>query len=213
MSIDQPSAPAAPLTHKPNILRRLYAWTLHWASTPYGLVALVAIAFLESSFFPIPPDVLLLALCFANPVRWWVYALWCTIASVAGGVLGWVIGVLAWGAVGGLFFSYVPGFTQEKFDLVAGYYNENALLAIIVAGFTPIPYKIFTIASGVFSVDLWTLVLGSIIGRGGRFFLVAGIIRVFGVHVRPVIEKYFEWACLLLGILAVGGFVALKYLH
>ncbi len=198
---------------RPNFLRRLYAWTLSWAETPYSNYALFLLAFVESSIFPIPPDVLLLALTFAKPTGWWVYGTICTVGSVAGGVLGWAIGLLAWQALAPFFFQFVPGFQPELFDLVQLKYQENAFAAILMAAFTPIPYKIFTIASGVFSVELWTLVLASLLGRGGRFFLVSGIIRLFGPSIRPYLEKYFEIAVTLLFLLGLAGFLSLKLLH
>lgn len=204
---------AQPTSSRPNILRRLYAWTLSWAESPFGTYALFLIAFVESSFFPIPPDVLLLALTFAKPAQWWLYGLICTAGSVAGGVLGWVIGLFAWQALAPFFFQFVPGFKQELFDLVQLKYQENAFAAILMAAFTPIPYKVFTIASGVFSVDLWTLIVASILGRGGRFFLVGGIIRLFGPNIRPLIEKYFEIAVILLFLLGLAGFLSIKLLH
>jgi len=198
---------------KKNPLRRLYEWTLHWADTPYGLPALFIISFAESSFFPIPPDVLLLALCFARPQKWYLYAFWCTVASVLGGVFGWYLGLGFWYLVDDLFFQVVPGFTPEIFALVQTKYQENAFLAILTAAFTPIPYKVFTIASGVFSVSVVTVILASIVGRGARFFLVCGTVRFFGPLIKPYVEKYFEIAVTLLFLLGVVGFFAIKWLR
>ena len=195
-----------------NWLRRLYHWTIHWASTPQAVPALVAIAFIESSFFPIPPDVLLLALCFAHPKRWAHFAFWCTVGSVAGGVFGWWIGHALWGAVAPWFFAHVPGFTLETFQKVEGFYQQNAFLFILTAAFTPIPYKVFTVASGVFAVPISTLVAASILGRAGRFFMVAAVIRLGGAKLKPHIEKYLEVAVTLLFLLGVGGFMAIKWL-
>jgi membrane protein YqaA with SNARE-associated domain len=197
---------------KPNWLRRLYHWTIHWATTPQAVPALATIAFIESSFFPIPPDVLLLALCFAHPKKWAHFAFWCTVGSVTGGVFGWWIGHAFWGAVAPWFFAHVPGFTEATFLKVEGFYQQNAFLFILTAAFTPIPYKVFTVASGVFAVPISTLVSASILGRAGRFFLVAAVIRLGGGKLKPHIEKYLEVAVTLLFLLGIGGFLAIKWL-
>lgn len=195
-----------------NPLRKLYYWTLHWADTKYAVPALFLISFAESSFFPIPPDILLMAMCFAVPKKWVSYASWCTAASVLGGVFGWYIGLGFWGATQNFFFSVIPGFTPAVFAKVETLYQANAFVAILGAAFTPIPYKVFTIASGVFQVALPTLIVASIIGRGARFFLVSALIRFFGPAVKPFLEKHFEWATLLLLVLGILGFVAIKFL-
>lgn len=196
-----------------NPLRKLYYWTLHWADTKYAIPALFVISFAESSFFPIPPDVLLIAMAFAQPKRWVEFAAWCTVASVLGGVLGYYIGLGFWGATKGFFFQIIPGFTEAKFEKVAALYDQNAFLAVLTAAFTPIPYKVFTIAAGVCSVSLVALIVGSVVGRGARFLLVTGLIRGFGPRVKPFLEKHFEVATVLLLLLAVGGFMAIKVLH
>lgn len=196
---------------KENVIKRLYNWTIHWAETPYSMVALVVLAFAEASFFPIPPDVLLIPMVFALPRRWWVIAGACTIASTLGGVFGWLIGLFGWDLVKDFFFNYVPGFTPELFDLVSEKYKQNALLAVFGAALTPIPYKIFTIAAGVCDVPLFELILGSILGRGGRFFLVALIILLVGDKAKPFIDKYFNLLVSAFFVLLVGGFVLIKY--
>ena len=187
-----------------NPLRKLYYWTLHWADTRYALPALVILSFAESSFFPIPPDILLMAMCFARPQKWLLYSAWCTAASVAGGVLGWYLGWGFWELTKGFFFDIVPGFTPEVFDKVQHLYQDNAFLAILTAAFTPIPYKVFTVAAGVCAVSIPTLIMASLLGRGGRFFLVGGIIRFFGPKAKPFLEKNFEWATVLLLVLFVA---------
>lgn len=201
-TVDQP---------RPNLLKRLYAWVLHWADTRYGLPALVLIAFVESSFFPIPPDVLLIALCMGAPKRGPWFALWCSIGSVLGGVLGYFIGYAAEPLGRWIIFDLLHyGAAWEK---VAELYGQNAFLAIVTAAFTLIPYKVFTIAAGVFheQVSLWTLVGASLIGRSGRFFLVAGTIYIFGPPVKRLLDKYLEWFTLLFMVLLIGSFVLLKY--
>ncbi len=208
----QTSSDAAAAPKKPNIVKRLYNWVLGWADTPYGTPALFVISFMESSFFPIPPDVLQIALSVAKPKRSYFYALVSLTASVLGGVLGWWIGMSLWDSLQNFFFDHVPGFTRDRFELVGQKYNEHAFLAIFGAAFTPIPYKVFTIASGVFEVGLGTLVLASICGRGARFMSVATAIFFFGPTVKHWLEKYFELATVLLVAVGVLGFVAVKYL-
>lgn len=195
-----------------NPLRKLYFWTLHWADTKYALPALVVLSFAESSFFPIPPDILLMAMCFARPQKWVLYSAWCTAASVLGGVAGWFLGWGFWELTKGFFFGIVPGFTPDVFAKVQHLYQDNAFLAVLTAAFTPIPYKVFTVAAGVCAVSIPTLIAASILGRGGRFFLVGGIIRFFGTKAKPFLEKNFEWATVFLLLLFAAGFAAIKFL-
>ena len=203
---------AAEPPRRPNVLRRLYAWVLAWADTPYGTGALAGISFAESSFFPIPPDVLQIALSVARPRRSFFYAAVSTLASVAGGLLGWAIGHLFWESTSGFFFDYVPGFTRERFGHVQELYLGHAFLTIFSAAFTPIPYKVFTIAAGVFGVPLPVLALASLLGRGARFFAVGTCIFFLGPRVKEWLDRYFEWATLVLLVLGIGGFVAIKFL-
>ncbi len=197
---------------RPHLLKRLYNWVLHWAETPYGTPALFVISFAESSFFPIPPDVLQIALSISKPRRSFFYAGVSAVASVLGGVLGWFIGFALWSTVSGFFFDHVPGFSRETFEFVSTKYHDNAFLAIFTAAFTPIPYKVFTIAAGVFEVSLGVLIMASVPGRSGRFFLVATSIYFFGPRVKSLLEKYFELATLILLLLGVAGFLAIKFL-
>ncbi len=191
-----------------NPLRKLYYWTLHWAETPYALPALFIVSFAESSFFPIPPDILLMAMCFAAPRRWLTFALWCTVASVLGGIFGWYIGWGLWEGVGQPVVNFYHG--QEVMEKVRLLYDEYGFWGILIAAITPIPYKVFTIASGVFEFSLPALIIASIIGRGFRFFLVAGLIRGFGPRIKPFLEKHFELAMLAGLVLGVLGVVAIK---
>lgn len=209
MSTPTPAAAAEP---RPNVFRRLYDWVLSWADTPYGSPALFIIAFMESSFFPVPPDVLQMALCVGKPKRSFVYAAVATMGSVLGAILGWFLGVVAWASMESFFFEYVPGFTAENFELVRARYDEHAFLAIFGAAFTPIPFKVFTIASGVFEVSLATLLVASTLGRGLRFFLVGGAIYFVGPKIKEVLERYFGLVTFALLVMLVGGFVAIKFL-
>lgn len=207
----QSAAPAGkPARRGP--LKRLYHWVLHWAETPYGTPALFGLAFAESSFFPIPPDVLQIALSISKPRRSFYYAIVSGVGSVLGGIAGWLIGFAFWAAVGGFFMDYVPGCTPQNFELVQGLYEKNAFAAILCAAFTPIPYKVFTISAGVFGIPLAVLVAASAIGRFGRFCLVATAIFFFGPSVKALLDKYFELITLALFVLLVGGFLAIKYL-
>ncbi len=195
---------------RPHAIRRLYDWTVGWSERPGGKRALFGIAFMESSFFPVPPDVLLLALCVGAPKKSFQFALICAAGSVLGGMAGYLIGYAVWQSVEGLFIPFV--FSQELFDRVQVLYQGNAFLAILTAAFTPIPYKVFTIAAGVFEVSFVTLVAASAVGRSARFFLVAGVLYFFGAPVKALIEKYFDWFAWALLVLGVAGFAAVKYL-
>lgn len=210
MSDAQTPAPAT-TEPKPNIIKRLYNWVLHWADTPYGLVALVLIAVAESSFFPIPPDVLLLALCMGAPKKSFKFALWCAAGSIAGGALGYYIGYAAEPLGRWIIFDLLH--YGAAWDKVAELYGQNAFLSIVTAAFTPIPYKVFTIAAGVFheQVSIWTLLGASAIGRTGRFMLVAGCIYWFGPPVKRLLDKYLELFTVLFMVLLIGGFVLIKF--
>jgi membrane protein YqaA with SNARE-associated domain len=197
---------------RPGPLKRLYLWVLSWAEHPSGTWALAGLSFAESSFFPIPPDVLQIALSVAKPKRALWYALVSTLASVLGGILGFYIGMAFWDQVSGFFFEHVPGFTQHNFDAVQQKYEGNAFPAILIAAFTPIPYKVFTISAGIFDVALSTLILASIVGRGARFFLVGTLIFFFGPTVKHYLDRYLELATVLLVVIGTLGFLAVKYL-
>lgn len=193
------------------LVRRLYDWVLGWADTPYGLPALTVLAFVESSVFPVPPDVLLIALSLSAPLRAYRYALFTTLGSVAGGALGYLIGALFWTSCGAFFYAYVPGFTEAKFQNVQQLFIAYGFWAVFLAGFTPIPYKIFTIASGVFLIPLPVFFGASMISRGLRFFLVAGLIRYFGPGIKSFIDRYFNILSILFALLLVGGFVLVAH--
>ncbi len=196
---------------RPHALKRLYYWVLSWAETPYGTPALFVLAFLESWIFPIPPDVLQMALSVSKPKRSFYYAGISTVASVLGGVFGWLIGIWLWGAVQGFFFGYVPGFTPEVFAYVKKLFADNAFLVIFTAAFTPIPDKVSNVAAGVCQIPLWAFVIALTAGRASRFFLVATLIYFFGAKVKHLIDKYFELLSIVLVLLVVAGFVAIKF--
>lgn len=198
---------------KPGLHRRLYNWVLHWAYTSYALPALVLLSFAESSFFPIPPDVLLLPLCLGEPKKAYRFAFWCSAASIAGGIAGYFMGKGLWNSgLDDLFFNYVPGFTQEVYDKVAGLYEEWNFWIVFTAGFSPLPYKVFTITAGVFDINFLMFVVASLVSRSARFYLEAVLIRWKGEQIRDFVEKRLGLMSLLFCVVLVGGFVAIKYL-
>lgn len=195
---------------RPGWVRRLYDWVLHWADTPHGTVALFVLAFAESSFFPIPPDPLLVALCLGAAKRSLPFAAVATVASVAGGIAGYGIGAGAWHLVEGWFFAYVPGVDAESFAMVKGLYDRWDFWAVFLAGLTPIPYKVFTLSSGVFGINFSVFVVASVLSRGLRFFAVAALIYRFGPPIARFIDRYFDLLAVAFAVLLVGGFVVIK---
>lgn len=193
-----------------NPIRRLYDWVLSLADTPYAVPALFFLAMAESSFFPLPPDILLLALCIARPKRAFVFAAWCLAGSVIGGVIGYYLGLGLWGVLQDKVIPTI--FSQEKFDTVLDWYQEYGVLMVFVAAFSPVPYKVFTIAAGVFQLPLLPFIGASLIGRGARFFLVALVVRKMGDRAREFIDANFNRLTLVFTVLLVGAFVLLKVL-
>jgi len=175
-------------------------------------MALFLLAFAESSFFPIPPDVLLLALCISVPARSFRFAMIASIGSVLGGIAGYGIGIGLWQAVDDFFFRYVPGFTEQVFERVQQLFITYDFWTVFTAGFTPIPYKVITIGAGVFKINFAVFLLASAVSRSLRFFLVAGIIHRCGPAMRVFIEKYFNILTFGFMALLIGGFIVVKYL-
>ena len=192
-------------------MRRLYNWVLSWAETRYGPTALGIMSFAESSFFPIPPDPLLMALALGAPRRAFYFATICSVASVAGGLAGYAIGWGLWALVADFFFRYVPGFTPEAFERVRVLYDRWDFLAIFIAGFAPVPYKVFTLTAGVFRISLPVFIVASAVSRSARFFLIAGLIFFFGPGIQGFIDRYFDRLIWLFFALLVGGFLLMKY--
>ena len=209
---DHPPGERHPDERRPGIMKSLYLWVLHWAETPYGTPALFGLSFAESSFFPIPPDVLQIALSVSKPRRSFYYALVSGLGSVAGAVLGWYIGYALWARLDDFFYNYVPGCSAENFEAVRVRYELWGFWAILGAAFTPIPFKVFTIAAGVFDISLVVLLAASSVGRFARFFAVAVCIYFFGPNIKAVLDKYFGLATLVFFVLLVGGFVVIRYL-
>lgn len=203
---------------KPNPIRRLYDWVLGWADSPYGGLALFILAFAEASFFPVPPDPLLIALVLGAQAKAFKYALNATSASVIGACFGYFIGHVLWwsdpmtfSGIADWFFAHIPGFTRELFFHVQVLYEKWDFWIIFTAGFTPIPYKVFTITAGAFDISVTMLIIASVISRGARFFLVAWMIWKWGRPIKGFIDKYFNWLALLFTLLLVGGFILIKY--
>jgi membrane protein YqaA with SNARE-associated domain len=192
-------------------LRKLYDWILHWADTPYGPWALFALAFCESSFFPIPPDVLLIALAISVSKKSIKYALICSIGSVLGGCFGYFLGYEFFEHIGRPIID-IYGVT-DKFEFVSQKYQQNAFSAVAVAGFTPIPYKVFTITAGACNVNFLTFVIASAISRSARFFVIAGLIYLFGAKIKIFIDKYFNIISIAFVVLLIGGFAIIKLIR
>ncbi|MHC4988490.1 MAG: YqaA family protein [Planctomycetota bacterium] len=195
--------------------RRLYNWVVHFADTPHGERALFVLSFAESSFFPVPPDVLLAPLTLGAPKKWFRFALSCSIASVLGGILGYFIGMFLWDQIGAWVFAHLGGigFTEENFTAFQDGYNKYGFWIVFTCGFTPLPYKVCTITAGVAGIFFPGFLIASALSRSARFFLVAGLFGWKGEAIRPFIEKYFNWLSLAFVILLIGGFAVLKLLH
>jgi membrane protein YqaA with SNARE-associated domain len=191
------------------MLRRIYDWCIDAAHKPYALWIMAAVAFAESSFFPVPPDVMLIPMSLARPARAWLYASVCTAASVLGGVLGYAIGALLYDSLGHwLIQLYGLGDKVEAFR--AGYAEYGAWI-ILLKGLTPIPYKLVTITSGFANFNIWLFVVLSVIARGGRFFVVAILLNRYGDWIRVRIEKHLGlWVSLGAGVLVAGFIVAFR---
>jgi len=192
------------------MLRRLYDWILHWADTPFGAWALFLLAFCESSFFPIPPDILLIALAVAVPAKALKYALVCSVGSVLGGMLGYLIGWQFMAVIGERIVAFY-GF-EGKVHYIEGIYQHYDAWAVGIAGFTPIPYKVFTIAAGMFKINFWVFVVASLVSRSARFFILGGLIYAFGPRIQRFIDRYFNILAVAFCVLLVVGFILIKYL-
>lgn len=190
-------------------IRRLYDWVLHWAETPYGSLALIILAFAESSFFPVPPDVLLIALAISIPKRSFFYALETSMASVIGGMLGYYIGLALMDIIGWRIIDFYNA--RQLFTELFKTFNEYNFWAVLIAAITPIPYKVFTISAGAANANFAVFMLASVIGRSIRFFAVGALIFLFGERIKGFIDKYFNWLSIVFIVLLVGGFILIKY--
>lgn len=196
------------IVKRPNVVRRLYDWVLHWAETPYAEWALFFIAFAESSMFPIPPDVLLSAMAVSVPRKSFRFAAICSVGSVLGGILGYVIGWQFMVAIGEPIIRFYG--LMGKVDYIQNLYQQYDAWAVAIAGFTPLPYKIFTIAAGAFHIRFFVFVIASVLSRSARFFLVAGLFYFFGAGIQSFIDKYFDILAVAFTACLIGGFVIMK---
>ncbi|MGJ8537883.1 MAG: YqaA family protein [Parasphingopyxis sp.] len=192
------------------MLKRLYEWTLQKAGHRHAERWLGAISFMESSFFPIPPDIMLIPMCLAKPERAFRYAFICTIASVLGALLGYAIGYFLFETVGQAILDFYG--LGDRFESFAAQFNEQGWIIVLLAGFTPLPFKVITIAAGATAMPLYILIGAAVIARSARFFLVAALLWKFGEPMKRIIDRHFGLLTTIVGIVGVGGFVAIRYL-
>ena len=193
-----------------NLLRKTYDKVISYADRPEAPWVLFIVAFTESSFFPIPPDVLLIAMAIAVPANAFRYALICSVGSVLGGMFGYVIGVYLMESVGKPIIEFYG--VSGKYDSIQSLYRDYDAMAVFLAGFTPIPYKVFTIAAGAFKINLVVFVIASIVSRSIRFYMLAWLINKYGEGIKIFIEKYFNIITIIFSLLLIGGFILIKYL-
>ena len=195
--------------------RHLYNWVIHFADTKHCPLVLFILSFAESSFFPIPPDVLLAPLTLGAPKKWFRFALACSIASVLGGIFGYYIGMSVWSQIGQWVFDHMGslGFTEKNFETFKNLYDKYDFWIVFTCGFTPLPYKVCTITAGIAKINFIGFIIASTVRRTARFFLVAGLFRWKGEKIRPFVEKYLNWLTLIFVIMLLGGFFLLKYIH
>jgi len=201
------------------LIKQLYEWALSWADKPSGPTALGIMSTAEASFFPIPPDVLLIPLALGKREKSYQFALICSIGSIIGASIGYGIGYWAWWASAGnfsgfaqFFFDHIPGFSYDGFSRIQSLYEEYNFLIVFTAGFTPIPFKLFTVSAGAFEINFGLFILASIVSRSARFFLVAGLIKKYGEPIREFIDNYFNLIALAFTVLLIGGFLLIKFI-
>ncbi len=193
-----------------NILRKLYFWTINKAGHKNASWFLSLVSFTESSFFPIPPDILLIPMILAKRLNAWLYALICTLSSVAGGVLGYIIGYYFYNSIGLIIIELYD--LSDSFNTFENYYKEYGLWIVLGAGFTPFPFKFITIASGLFNLNIVFFIIAALIGRGLRFYLVALLLYSFGNTIKNFIDKYFNLVTALFFILLILSILIIKIL-
>lgn len=193
------------------MLQRCYDWTMNLAAHRHALLILFVVAFAESSFFPIPPDIMLIPMVLMARDQAWKIAALCTVASVLGGIAGYGIGYGLFETVAQPILEFYHA--MDKFEAVKELYNQHGVLIVFSAGFSPIPYKLFTIASGVTQMDLTSFALTSLVGRGARFFIIAALLWKFGAPIKLFIEKHLGKLTLVFVLLLAGGFALLKLWH
>ena len=199
-------------------LRNLYDWVLKWSNSKYGPLMLGLMAFAEASFFPIPPDVLLIPLALGLRAKALRLAFICSLGSILGAIFGYVIGSYLWWEgvnqfswLARLFFDVIPGFTPEIFYSIQAKYEIWNFWVVFTAGFTPIPFKVITISAGAFEINFILFVIASTLSRSARFFILSALIWKFGEPMRVFIDKYFNLLAIIFMILLIGSFVLIKY--
>ena len=193
-----------------NILRKIYNWTIEKSKHPKAVWFLSLVSFTESSFFPIPPDIILIPMIIAKRTRAWFYAFVCTMSSVLGGLFGYCIGYFFYNSIGKIILEYY-GLTNQ-FIIFEEYYLKYGILIVIGAGITPFPYKFITIASGVFGLNVFLFTVVSFFSRGLRFYLLSFLLKFFGEKIEKLIDKYFNILAILFFVLLVAGIVVVKYI-
>ncbi len=190
------------------MLRGMYDWTLRLGATRHAVWVLAAVAFVESSVFPVPPDILLIPMVLAVRERAWMLAAICTAMSVLGGFLGYAIGALLFDAIGQPIIDFYG--LEAAFAQFTERYREKGAIIVAFFGLTPVPYKVITIASGVTHLDPIVFGIASVVSRGLRFFIVAALLWYFGPPIRTFVERYLAWVVLVFCVLLIAGFVVLK---
>ena len=194
-----------------NLLRKLYDWTLEKSKDPKAPWFLAIISFSESSFFPIPPDIILIPMVIAKRAKAWFFAFICTISSVLGGVAGYFIGYFFYLTIGE-FIIELYSYQSEYSDFQSKYEGDIWLWFVFFAGLTPFPFKIITIASGAFKINVISFIVIALVSRGLRFYLVATLLKFFGNYIKEYIDKYFNLFTFVFFILLIGGFIFFKYI-
>ena len=200
-------------------LKNLYDWVLDWSNSKWGAFALFFLSFIEASFFPIPPDVLLIALCLGARSRSFYFVIICSLGSALGAIFGYSIGYFLWwnssqdfSRFANFFFNIIPGFSTEIFYEIKQKYEEWNFWVIFFSGFTPIPFKVFTVSAGAFNINFNLFIIASLIARSARFLIIGGLIWRFGEPIRSFIDKYFNILAFVFSFLLIGSFFIIKYL-
>lgn len=199
----------------PSALRRLYDWTIRCASTPQAVWTVNLVSFAESSFFPLPPDLMLIPMILADRAKAWWLAFTCTLSSVLGGLVGYAIGYFLFETAGEWIIQHCSFFTAHPLEQITKFqetFQTWGFWIIVVKGFTPIPFKLVTIASGLAGLNLTTFIIASTIARASRFFLVSGLLWRYGEEVRPFIEKHLTWVLVGVLVISFSGLYMLKVL-
>ena len=190
------------------VFRNLYNWTLDKSSKKQAAWFLSIISFAESSFFPIPPDIILIPMVLAKRAKAFFYALICTVSSVIGGIAGYFIGYILFNSIGIMLINFYH--LSDSVSDFKNYYNIYGAWIVIIAGFTPFPFKVITIASGLFQLNIIIFIVCSILSRGARFYIVAGLLYLYGDKIKKFIDKYFNSLTILFFVILIGSILIIK---